>query len=90
MPSFSLHEINPYLLGFDLLTKSTIVLPLIVGGLQFIQMQLMMAKQKKKKAAQKEGSAAKPMQIEMEMANKMMKYIMPIMIAYSRHNSPQP
>ncbi len=81
MPDFSLHEINPYLLGFDLLTKSTIVLPILVGGLQFIQMQLMMAKQKKKKAAQKEGAEPKPMQNEMEMANKMMKYIMPIMIA---------
>ena len=81
MPSFSLHEIDPFFLGFDLLTRSVIVLPLIVGGLQFIQMQLMMAKQKKKKAAQKEGAAPKPMQNEMEMANKMMKYIMPVMIA---------
>ncbi|MEK9159461.1 MAG: YidC/Oxa1 family membrane protein insertase [Patescibacteria group bacterium] len=81
MPAFSLHEIDPIFLGFDLLTRSMIVLPLIVGGLQFIQMQLMMTKQKKKKAAQKEGSAPKPMQNEMEMANKMMKYIMPVMIA---------
>lgn len=81
MPAFSLHEIDPIFLGFDLLTRSVIVLPIIVGGLQFIQMQLMQAKQKKKKAAQKEGATPKPMQNEMEMANKMMKYIMPVMIA---------
>lgn len=81
MPAFSLHEIDPIFLGFDLLTRSVIVLPIIVGGLQFIQMQLMQAKQKKKKATQKEGAAPKPMQNEMEMANKMMKYIMPVMIA---------
>lgn len=81
MPAFSLHDIDPIFLGFDLLTRSVIVLPIIVGGLQFIQMQLMMAKQKKKKATQKEGAAPMPMQNEMEMANKMMKYIMPIMIA---------
>lgn len=73
MPAFSLHEIDPSFLGFNLLEKSIVVFPLIVGGLQFLQMQLMQVKRKKKEE--------KSMPNEMEMANKMMKYIMPVMIA---------
>lgn len=77
LPHFSLHEIDTMVLGFDLLTRSIIVLPLIVGGLQFLQMQLMQARKKKKT----DDKPAKSMQSEMEAANKMMKYIMPVMIA---------
>lgn len=77
LPHFSLHDIDTMIFEFDLLNRSIILLPLIVGGLQFLQMQLMQARQKKKP----EGKATKTMQNEMEMANKMMKYIMPVMIA---------
>ncbi len=77
LPAFSLHEINTYLFGFNLLDHSLVVLPLIVGGLQFTQMQLMMYKRNKKKG----DSDEKKTPNEMEMANKMMKYIMPFMIA---------
>ncbi|OGJ46259.1 hypothetical protein A3J23_02940 [Candidatus Peregrinibacteria bacterium RIFCSPLOWO2_02_FULL_48_14] len=75
LPNFSLSDINPAFLGFNLLENDFIVFPLVVGGLQFLQMQLMMTKKKKKTAA----VAALPK--EMETANKMMKYVMPIMIA---------
>ena len=75
LPNFSLSDINPAFLGFNLLENDFIVFPLVVGGLQFLQMQLMMTKKKKKTAA----GAALPK--EMETANKMMKYVMPVMIA---------
>lgn len=74
LPGFSLHDINPMFLGFNLLEKDLIIFPLTIGIMQFIQMQLMMAKNKKK------NSASQPK--EMETANKMMKYVMPIMIAF--------
>lgn len=77
LPQFSLHEIDTMVLGFDLLTRSLIVLPLIVGGLQFLQMQLMQTRKKKKL----DDKPVKSIQSEMEAANKMMKYIMPVMIA---------
>ena len=76
LPEFSLADINPYIFKFNLFDRSIIVLPLIIGGLQFLQMQLMMHKRKKKgKDGKKQGGS------EMEMANNMMKYVMPIMIA---------
>lgn len=76
LPSFSFQEINPNFLGFNLLKRSLMVFPLVVGGLQFLQMQLMTARRKK----QSSPSTAK-LPNEMETANKMMKYIMPVMIA---------
>ncbi|MBU0981635.1 YidC/Oxa1 family membrane protein insertase [Patescibacteria group bacterium] len=79
LPSFSLTEINPNLLGFNLLDRSIIVAPLIIGSMQFLQMQLMMHKQKKNK---KHPEDKKSQPNEMEMANNIMKYVMPIMIAF--------
>ncbi len=73
LPSFSLSEINPNLLDFNLLDHSLIVLPILIGALQFLQMQLMMARKNKK------GETSVPK--EMESANKIMKYMMPIMLA---------
>lgn len=84
LPPFSLASINTHFLGFDLLTKSIIIAPIVIGGLQFLQMQLMMAKQNKNK---KKGDEAK-MQNEVETANKMMKYVMPVMIAVFAAQSP--
>lgn len=80
MPAFSLHEIDPSFLGFNLLEKSIVVFPLIVGGLQFLQMQLMQVK-RKHSTKSSDKKEEKSMPNEMEMANKMMKYIMPVMIA---------
>ncbi len=85
---FSLSEINPHFAGLNLLNRNLLVLPLIVGVLQFLQMHLIGVKGKKK-----EGEKKSPAN-EMENANKMMKYMMPIMIAFftsqtaSLNNSP--
>ncbi len=79
LPSFSLSDINPAFFNFDLMERSILVFPLVIGSLQFVQMQLMTAKKKKdKKDVPKEKSMAN----EMESATKMMKYVMPIMIAF--------
>lgn len=70
---FSLTAINVNFLNILDLTKvNAFVLPLIVGGLQFSQMKLTMAK----KGPKKEG-----VKNEMESANQIMVYVMPVMIA---------
>lgn len=79
MPEFHLANINSQFLMFDLMDRSIIIFPLVIGGLQFLQMQLMMAKKKKNKKDKKKNSG---MAAEMENATSMMKYIMPIMIAF--------
>ncbi len=74
---FSLSDINTNFLNILDLSKSNIyVLPLVIGGLQFIQMKLAMAKNKK---AQDGGTDGK--RNEMAIAGSMMTYIMPVMIA---------
>lgn len=82
-PSFSLAEINPVLFGFDLTTRSLILFPIIIGGLQFTQMQLMSARNKKKTDSKAAGMAK-----EMQQANNMMKYMMPLMIAFFTSQMP--
>jgi YidC/Oxa1 family membrane protein insertase len=70
-----LSTIHTNFLGVLELTKmNTFVLPLIIGALQFGQLKLAMLKKKKP-----EGQETK--QSEMETANKMMIYVMPVMIA---------
>lgn len=73
VPPFSIANINLNFLTFNLLEKSLIVFPLIVGALQFIQIKLSMGMRKKK------GASSLP--AELEMTNKMMTYFMPVMIA---------
>ncbi len=76
--SFTLSDININFLGILDLTKINVyVLPLIVGGLQFLQMKLSMAKAQKKR--KEEGKEEK--KSEMAMATNTMTYIMPVMIA---------
>ncbi len=74
LPEFHLGDIDPNFLGFDLFKRSILIFPLAIGALQFFQMQLMTARAKKK------GQTNLPK--EMETANKMMKYMMPLMIAF--------
>lgn len=81
LPAFSLADINTMLFSFDLMDRSLIVLPLIIGGLQFAQMKLMYAVKKKKDNGKKKKKA-EGMAAEMENATKMMKYVMPVMIAF--------
>lgn len=73
LTGFDLSLVDPHFLGLNLLDRSIILLPVIVGGLQFLQMQLMMPAKKDKK------TSTAP---EVETANKMMKFLMPLMIAF--------
>ncbi len=69
----SLQNINVNFLGvLDLTKRNFYVLPLIIGGLQFFQMQLAMAKKPKNKGKKSN---------EMAMATNVMTYVMPVMIA---------
>lgn len=71
--NINLTELNTDFLGILELTKKNIFwLPLIIGALQFIQMKLAMAKKKTDK---------KEVKSEMAVANNMMLYFMPVMVA---------
>jgi len=73
---FNLHTVNPNFLGIIDLTKiNLIVLPIIVGAMQFFQIKLTMGKAQTDKPAVKDESSPMPMM------NKMMQYFMPVMIA---------
>ena len=76
LKDIDLISINPIFLGIIDLTKiNLIVLPIIIGGLQFLQMHLALSKSQSDKPAKSDQPDAMPMM------NKMMKYFMPIMIA---------
>lgn len=80
---FQLSQIDTIFLGIlDLATQEMFVLPLIIGGLQFFQLRMLSSKikqnQPKKKKKKKKKEDAMP---DMQAANKMMQYIMPVMIA---------
>lgn len=80
LADFKFGDIDPHFLGMDLTKLNTIVLPLIVGGLQFAQMKLAEAKNEKHGKKEKKQDK-KPAGNEMQMATKMMTYVMPVMIA---------
>lgn len=71
LQGFQLHTINTHFLWLDLTKINIYVLPLIVGGLQFIQMKLTAPKNKKSQEQKN----------EMQSAMAMMTYFMPVMIA---------
>lgn len=72
---FSLSDISVNFFGIlDLTTPNVYILPLIIGGLQFVQMKLAMSKTKSAKSDGKEKN-------EMALAGNMMTYVMPVMIA---------
>ncbi len=79
--NFSLNDINVNFLSILDLTKINIyVLPLVIGGLQFVQMKLSLARKTAKK--KKEGKDKKEeKKNELAMATGAMTYIMPVMIA---------
>ncbi len=81
LKNFSIHTIHTVFLNILPLTKvNFFVLPLIVGGLQFLQMKLALLRKgnnSEKDTKKKEKSVG----TEMEMASQMMVYIMPVMIA---------
>lgn len=75
---FDLSLVDPAFLGWNLLDRSIIILPVIIGVLQFIQMQIMTSGKKKSSKTSN----------EVETANKMMKYVMPLMIAFFTSQMP--
>ncbi|EKD49359.1 MAG: hypothetical protein ACD_63C00171G0004 [uncultured bacterium] len=76
---FLLSNINTKFLAFDLTKNDLYVFPILVGLLQFTQMKLSLARKKnKKEPAKKENSVTG----DIEQANKMMIYFMPLMIAF--------
>jgi len=78
---FTFSSINVIFLGILDLTKiNSIVLPIFVGSLQFLQMKLALMKTEKKKEELKDPNK-KETKNEMETANQMMIYVMPVMIA---------
>jgi YidC/Oxa1 family membrane protein insertase len=82
--NFSVSGINTLFLGILDLTKvNSFILPLIVGGMQFLQMKLAVLKSKANK-----DSKEKPAKNETEMANQIMIYIMPVMIAIFTASAP--
>ncbi len=77
--NIDLTNIHTNFLGIlELREVNTFVLPIMVGALQFFQLKLTMLKKVAVKPVQ-EGEKTKPS--EMESANKMMTYVMPVMIA---------
>lgn len=80
LQNFDISSVNTIFLGILDLTKvNIIVLPIIVGLLQFIQLKLSMGRMKKAKG---EIKGEKKPANEMEMANRTMTLIMPFMIAF--------
>ena len=68
----TLDNINVMFLGIlDLTKKNAYVLPVIIGGLQFLQMKLSFIKKKPEEKSKSEAQSV----------NKMMTYFMPVMIA---------
>lgn len=79
LQGFNFSSINPVMFGILDLTKvNPFILPLFVGALQFLQMKLAFVRNKKKAEANPD---AKPAKSEMDTANNMMLYVMPVMIA---------
>jgi len=76
---FTLSNINTYFGIFDLTKNDLYVFPILVGLLQFTQMKLSLARKKNKKEPEKKE---KNMANDIEQANKMMIYFMPLMIAF--------
>lgn len=74
---FSLNNINVNFFGLmDLTAANNYILAVTIGALQFIQMKLSFMQ-----AAKKQGNKEKGEKNEMAVANNMMTYVMPIMIA---------
>lgn len=77
LQNFPIEQISVnFLRIFDLTKNNVYILPLIVGGLQFLQMKLQFALKKSKEKEEKKKEAK-----EMAVMNNVMTYFMPVMIA---------
>lgn len=87
LQNFSLATVNINFLGIlDLTSINTFVLPLIVGVLQFLQMRLAIYRNEKTTKTTEEKPEKK--KSETQMANEMMIYVMPVMIALFTASAP--
>lgn len=87
LKNISIADVNTNFLGIMDLTKiNQFVLPLIVGGLQFMQMKLALMRNDNKK--QKDDKAEKKPADSMQAASQMMVYFMPVMIALFTASTP--
>ncbi len=75
LADFDPSTINPHFLGLNLTEANWTVLPIIIGGLQFIQLKLSMGRTLKK---QKDSGEKNPMQN----ISKAMMYFMPLLLAF--------
>lgn len=79
LQNVDLAQVNTMLFGvLDLTTKNLYVLPLLIGGLQFIQIKLSLLRTKKKQ----EGKQDTKLPDEVKAMNTTMLYFMPAMIAF--------
>jgi YidC/Oxa1 family membrane protein insertase len=68
LKTFDIKSVNPMFLWFDLTKISSIVVPVVVGALQFVQIRLSFAK------------ANPAPQSQAALMNKMMQYVLPVMV----------
>ncbi len=81
LQNFNFSDIHTNFLGILELRKiDPYVMPVLIGLLQFAQLKLTMARNKKKNEHKEHKDGEKKPSTEMEAANKMMIYIMPVMI----------
>ncbi|MBU1446207.1 YidC/Oxa1 family membrane protein insertase [Patescibacteria group bacterium] len=82
LQGFDLTLVNANFFGLlNLLERDVFVLPIIVAGLQFIQMKLAMTKKQAKQEPKKKKMVEAGKGQEMETATQMMVYVMPVMLA---------
>ncbi len=82
LKNFSFQSINVHFFSIlDLTKPNRFILPLIVGGLQFLQMKLATVRAKSSKPAD-DKEPAKKKKSEMDIATSSMMYVMPVMIAF--------
>lgn len=93
LKNFDMTQIQTTFLGLDLRSEHIIWLAVVVALLQFFQMSLAMAKNKKKAKVSGEGIKEKKkdkseMQDAMAQTTKTMQYIMPLMIGFMAYSFP--
>jgi len=85
LPQIDFLTLNTNFLGIlELTQRNYIILPLIVGGLQFFQIKLSMVKKKKEKSEKKKDDNKQNdnMADSMQAMQSSMLYVMPLMIAF--------
>jgi len=86
LSNFQFSSISTHFLGFNLAHRSLYILPVIVGGLQFFQLQQMQNKKKTNETVPTTKKEDK--KSETESMQNMMQYFMPVMIAVFTSSMP--